>query len=221
VLSNYFIQKFLKQTIKPKSTIALGTSATSTNILRELAIHNVIEDLNLKVVPTSTDIAHIAHEFNIQLSPLHHKIDLCIDFADYADSQFNYIKTNTQSLIRDKMVAKYAKENLVFIYEELFNSEMPAIPLEVSRFGAHLIEKEMYSFGETKIRTSFGQRVKTLETNYLIDLKLNTKLLDFDDLNFKLNTCPGILETGLFVSYADKLYTINNNSIKEEISKLR
>jgi len=221
VLSNYFIQKFLKQTIKPKSTIALGTSATAINVLRELAIHNVINDLQVKIVPTSTDIAHIAHEFSIELSPLHHKIDLCIDFADFADSQFNYVKINTQSLIRDKMIAKYAKENYVFVYEELFNSEIPPIPLEVSRFGAHLIEKEMYSFGDAKIRTKFGQRVKTLETNYIIDLKLNTKIMDFDDLNFKLNTCPGILETGLFVSYADKLFTISNTKIKEEISKLR
>ncbi len=221
MLSNYFIQKFLKQTIKPNSTLALGTSSTALQILRELAIHNIINDLKLKLVPTSIDIAHLAHEFNIELVPLHHKIDLCIDFADYADSMFNYIKTSTQSLIRDKMVAKYAKENYVFVYNELFNSEIPAIPLEVSRFGTHLIEKELYSFGDAKIRTKLGQRVKTLETNYIIDLKLNTKILDFDDLNFKLNTTPGILETGLFVSYADKLFTVSNTEIKEELTKIR
>ena len=221
MLSNYFIQKFLRQIIKPNQTIAIGTSSTGLQVLRELAIHNVINDLNLKIVPTSTDIAHIAHEFNIGLSPIQHKINLCLDFADFADSQFNYIKTNTQSLIRDKMIAKYAKENYVFVYNELFDSDLPAIPLEVSRFGTHLLENELYSFGEAKIRTKYGQRVKTLETNYIIDLKLNTKTLDFDDLDFKLNTCPGILETGLFVSYADKLFTVGKTQIKEEISKLR
>ncbi|PIU22559.1 MAG: hypothetical protein COT14_00570 [Candidatus Diapherotrites archaeon CG08_land_8_20_14_0_20_30_16] len=223
MLSTYFIQKFLKQKIVPKSTIALGTSSVSLQVLKELAIHNVINDLDLKLVPTSTDIAHLAHEFNIRLSPINHKIDLCIDFADYADSYFNYIKTSTQSLIRDKMVAKYAKENMVFAYEEDFNAQnIPAIPLEVSRFGTHLIEKELFAFGDAKIRTTkLGQRYKTLETNYIIDLKLNTKILDFDDLDYKLNTIPGILETGLFVSYADKLFTVNKTKIKEELNKIR
>ena len=223
MLSTYFIQKFLKQVIKPKSTIALGTSSISLQILKELAVHNIIKELDLKIVPTSTDIAHLAHEFHLHLSPINHKIDLCIDFADYADSYFNYIKTNTQSLIRDKMIARYAKENYVFVYQQDFNAEnIPAIPLEVSRFGTHLIEKELYAFGEAKIRTTkLGQRYKTLETNYIIDLKLNTKILDFDDLDYKLNTTPGILETGLFVSYADKLFTVNKTIIKEELNKIR
>lgn len=223
MLSNYFIQKFLRQIIKPKQTIAIGTGNTGLQVLRELAIHNVINDLDLKIVPTSTDVAHLSHEFNLHLSPIHHKIDMCIDFADYADPMFNYIKTQTQSLIRDKMIARFAKENIVFVYSEDFNKDdVPSIPLEVSRFGPHLIEKELYAFGDAKIRTNrLGQRFKTLETNYIIDLKLNDNLFDYDDLNFKLNTTPGILETGLFVSQADKLYTIKDTNIKEEISKIR
>lgn len=223
MLSTYFIQKFLKQTIKPKSTIAIGTSKIGLQVLRELAIHNVINDLDLKIVPTSTDIAHLAHEFELRLSPITHKIDLTIEFADYADPMFNYIKTSTQSLIRDKMIAKFARECYVFVYEEDYNSNnIPYIPLEVSRFGTRLIEQELYAFGESKIRTnSLGQMYKTLETNYIVDLKLDNKLYDFDDLNFRLNSMPGVLETGLFVSYADKLFTVNNTTIKEELNKIR
>jgi len=221
MLSTYFIQKFLRQTIKPNQTIAIGTSSTGLQVLKELAIHNVINDLELKIVPTSIEAAHIAHEFDLKLSPIHHKIDLCIEFADYADNMFNYIKTNTQSLIRDKMIAKYASENYVFVYEDDFNSSIPAIPLEISKFGAHIIEKELYAFGDAKIRMKLGERYKTLENNYIIDIKLAQEILDFDDLNFKLNSSPGILETGLFVSYADKLFTVNKTEIKEEANKIR
>ena len=223
MLSTYFIQKFLKGIIKPNQTVAIGTGSTGIQVLRELAIHNVINDLDLKIIPTNTEMAHIAHEFEFRLSPIQHKIDLCIEFADYADSMFNYIKTDTQSLIRDKMIAHYAKKCYVFVYHEDFNkSNMPAIPLEVSRFGTHLIEKELYSFGDAKIRTTkLGQRAKTLETNYIIDLKPNTKYFDFDDLDFKLKVTPGILETGLFASCADKLFTVNNTTIKEELNKIR
>lgn len=222
MLSTYFIQKFLKDKIKPKSTISLGTSSTSLKMLKDLAIHNVINDLDLKIIPSSTDIAQVSREFKLTLAPIQHKIDMFIDFADYADSFFNYIKTSTQSLIRDKMIARYAKECYTFVRKEDFNEEIVPIPLEVSKFGTHLIEKELYAYGDAKIRvTKLGQRVKTLESNYIIDLKPNTKYFDFDDLEFKLKSIPGILETGLFSSYADKLYTVEKTKIKEELNKKR
>lgn len=222
MLNTYFIQKFLREKIKPNQTITLGTSATSLKLLKELALHNVINDLNLILVPSSIDMAHIANEFHIKIAPLQHKIDLCIDFADYADNFFNYIKTNTESLIRDKMLARYSKDCYVFVYKKDFKKKDISIPLEVSKFGPHLIEKELYSYGDAKIRTTkIGQRYKTIESNYIIDLKPNTRYFDFDDLEFKLKAIPGILETGLFSSFADKLFTVDKTKIKEELNKNR
>ena len=221
MLDTKYIRDFIKQYIRPRYTIALGTSKDSYKVLKELAITNIIQELDVGVIPTSIDIAELAREFEIKIMPLKRRIDLSIDFADYADKYYNYIKYNTQSLIRDKLVAKYTKNNFVFVKKENFNNNMPPIPIEASKFGINLIETELYNFGELKVRKDpLGNRVKTLESNYILDLKLNTQYFNFEDFDFKLKQLPGVLETGLFFD-ADKLFTISKKEIKQELNKIR
>ncbi len=222
MLNTHYIQDFLKTHIKPNSTIALGTSSTAHKMIKELAIHNIISNLNLKIVPTSTDIAHLSHEFGFQLSEIKDRIDLVIEFADYANSHFDFIKVNTQSLIRDKMICHFAKKVFVFVSSEDYNTHIPRIQIVVSRFGIEMIETELSGIGLAKIRTNKREKVKTLETNYIIDLKLD-KRFDFEDLDFKLKHIPGVLETGLFSNCADKLFTVHQKAktIKQEHNRIR
>lgn len=221
MLDTKYIKEFIKQYIRPKYTIALGTSKTSYKVLKELAITNLIQELDVGIIPTSVDIAELAKEFEIKIMPLNKRIDLTIEFADYADKHYNYIKNNTQSLIRDKLISKYSKNCFIFVDKENFNNNIPSIPLEVSRFGINLIQKELYNFGELTQRTSpLGTKIKTLESNYILDLKLNTKYFDFEDFDFKLKQLPGVLETGLFFD-ADKLFTVTKKEIKQELNKIR
>ncbi len=221
MLDTKYIRNFIIHNIKPKYTIALGTSKTSYKVLKELAITNIIQELDVSIIPTSIDIAELAREFEMKIVPLKKRIDLTIEFADYADKYFNYVKTNTQSLIRDKLIAKYTKNCFVFVDKENYNKNLPAIPLEVSKFGLPLIETELFNFGQTNIRKSpLGNKVKTLESNYLLDLQLNIKYFDFEDFDFKLKQLPGVLETGLFFD-ADKLFTVTKKEIKQELNKIR
>ncbi len=221
MLSKEFIAKFIAEQIKPNSVLALGTSKPSLLLLKELALHNIIKDLNIKIVPTSIDIAKLANEFNLKTSSVNNNIDLCIDFADYADNSYNYIKTHAHSLIRDKMIARYSEKCYIFVDINSYNKNFPLIPLEVSRFGTKQIQDELFCFGDTKIREKNNQKVRTLESNYILDLNLNKKYFDYQDLDFKLKDVPGILETGLFYNFADRLYIVNDKKIKLELNNIR
>lgn len=213
MLSHKYIETFLEKNIHPNSTIALGTDKTSYKLVRELALKNVLKDLNVLIFPASVDIATMAHEYNLKIASFSNQIDLFIDFASEYDSFYNYTKTSTQSLIRDKMLAYYAKEVIVFAQNDSKKDMIRDFPIEIARFGYLKTISFLDSFGEPSLRQNPYGLVRTLGQNYIVDFKLDSNYT-YEDLDFKIKGVPGIIETGLFVNLADKIYSIKKNSMK-------
>ena len=209
------IEEFLENYIKKDMVIALGTSKTAHKVIGELALKNVLNDLNVTIVPTSLDIANIASEYKIKVGNIEDNIDLIIEFASIVDPLYNYAKEGTQSLIRDKLIAYHAKEVIVFIEDFNIQKQILKFPVEISKYGHKKTLAALESFGKATLRKEKNGLVKTLGQNYLIDLELN-KTFSYDDLEFKVKEIPGVLETGLFINLADKIYKVG----KKEIEKI-
>lgn len=214
MLSAKFIERFLESKIQKNQVIALGTNKTAFKVIRELALKDVIKDLNLKIVPTSVAIAELAHHYNLKLVDPCEKIDLAIDFASTVDPFFNYTKKDTESLIRDKLVMYHAKEVIVFVEKENITKRITNFPVEASKFGINQTLNALDTFGTATLRKEKNKPVKTIGQNYIIDLEVE-KIYSHDDLDFRMNAIPGILETGLFVNLADKIYSVERKHIKK------
>jgi ribose 5-phosphate isomerase A len=221
MISEDYIEKFLEDKLEKNTILALGTSSTSHKVLKKLAVKNILQDYNIKLIPSSLDIAQLAKEYEIDLVEIKNA-DLVIEFASNADIIYNYAKTKTQSLIRDKVIAYHAKEVIVFIEKENYNLRINEFPVEVDRFGIDKTLNALRVFGEAEIRhNEKGQKVKTLTQNYLIDMKVS-KEYSYDDLEFKIKEIPGVLETGLFLGYADKIFSVDKrHNIKEMKGKVK
>jgi len=214
MLSARFIEGFLEHKIKKNMTVALGTSKTAYKVIRELALKDVLKNLNVKVMPTSLDIAELCHHYGLKLANGNEKIDLVIEFASSVDHLYNYTKSDTQSLIRDQLIAYYAKELIVFVEKANIHAKITEIPVEVATFGLEKTLNALDVFGKAKVRMNGKKPFKTLGQNQIVDLKLD-KVYDYQDLDLRIKEIPGVLETGLFVNMADRIFIVD----KKKLSK--
>lgn|SRR3989338_3946012 len=216
----------LMKFIKSDSVVAIGTGALGEMFLQELINKVKSKHLNVEVVPTSYKFASMLNASNVSIASINEKeIDLAIEFADSIDNQFNYIKRDSTSLVRDKMIAMSALEEIVVVEKEKYGKLDRIIPMEAVDFGLQKTLIHLESLGEVQLRMKGKNAVRTETDNYLIDVKVD-KVYSLDDIETESKKIPGVIETGLFLGYCDRVilrsnegYEIKSRIQEEEPSK--
>ncbi|MFH1255665.1 MAG: ribose 5-phosphate isomerase A [Candidatus Diapherotrites archaeon] len=214
-LQEKHIEDFVAKFVKDGDVVSIGTSNAGEAFLKKLALALEDEKVpinHIKFVPTSLKMASIASSLKMPMTSLDEfEIDIGIEFVDQVDESFNYIKRDSCSLVRDKMIAQSAAV-LVVITEEknLVKKLRGRIPFEVAPFGWKRTLIQLEAFGKAKLREEGGKPVKTESNNYLIDVDID-EIYDLDELEMKSKEIPGVLETGLFIGYADRIVLHGKN----------
>jgi ribose 5-phosphate isomerase A len=200
--------------VKDGFVIGLGSGSTVAYAAEEIGKRIKTEKLHVKVVPTSYQAFMLAVKNGIPLTTLeeHPILDLAIDGADQIDENLNLIKGMGGALTREKIVAA-ASKNLIIIADErkkakILGENGQQMPVEVLPFAASFVMHKISELGgKPKIREGTGKvgPVVTDNGNFIIDVDFG--LIDKPaELEKKLKTIPGIVETGLFVDMADLVY---------------
>jgi ribose 5-phosphate isomerase A len=200
--------------VKDGFVIGLGSGSTVAYAAEEIGKRIKTEKLHVKVVPTSYQAFMLAVKNGIPLTTLeeHPILDLAIDGADQIDENLNLIKGMGGALTREKIVAA-ASKNLLIIADErkkakILGENGQQMPVEVLPFAASFVMHKISELGgKPKIREGTGKvgPVVTDNGNFIIDVDFG--LIDKPaELEKKLKTIPGIVETGLFVDMADLVY---------------
>ncbi len=199
------LDSLLIRLIEDDSIIALGSSTYAENFIKKLALHINTNELIVKILPTSFKISKLLQEYKIPAADLNEdEIDLAIEFSESVDKSLNFVKTNTTSLIRDKIIASSALELIVATHlEELEKRLSRLIPVEISGFGIKKTLLLLDQFGKVRLRTKKKLPVKTESGNFLADVLID-KIHDLQDMDYELKKIPGVVETGLFFGFADK-----------------
>ncbi|MFJ7975034.1 ribose-5-phosphate isomerase RpiA [Peribacillus sp. NPDC096379] len=198
--------------VKDGMTVGLGTGSTVYYTIIKLG-QLMKEGLSIKGVPTSIQTEKLANECGIPLANINEidYIDVAIDGADEVDPQLNLIKGGGGALLREKIIARAAKEFIVVADPAKIVNHLGAFPLpiEVVPFGVEMTNKQIRLLGaETTIRYSDGIPYRSDNGNYVIDAKF-PNILDPISLEHKLNLIPGVVENGLFNQMADVVITLN------------
>lgn len=213
-LSDELIQAIIENFAKEKELIALGTSASSEAFLKKLALKAELENKTFRIVPTCFHLAAVASSLRIDIAKPDENIDLAIEFASVADKNFNFIKSETHSLVRDKIIAKMAEELLVIVDKKNYVNRINGIvPFEISKFAFNLTVAELESFGEAELRMRKGKPFTTESGHFIVDVKLS-EIHSLEDVDLQARMIPGVLETGLFLGYADKLLLFNGKNFE-------
>ncbi len=218
MLKDEHIEDFIVKNIKSGDTVSIGTSKLGTVFLKKLALAIEREEIDLKgisFVPTSNELAEVASQLKLPITNLNDsEIDVAVEFVSAVDWDFNFIKRESFSLVRDKMIAQSAATLFVVCEEENFSKTLRGkIPFEVAPFGWKRTLNQLSMFGNAKLVEDNGKPQKTESGNYLIEVVFD-EVFFLEDLEYKTKDIPGVLETGLFLGYADKILLHNNNRIK-------
>ncbi|HEC95136.1 MAG TPA: ribose-5-phosphate isomerase RpiA [Thermoplasmatales archaeon] len=199
--------------------VGLGTGSTVEYLIPKLG-KLVKEGLDIIGIPTSHRTKNLAEEHHIPLSTLteHPKIDLTIDGADEVDPSLNLIKGGGGALTKEKIVAFSSKTEIIIVDETKLVQQLGIsfpLPVEVIPFGWYptklAIEENLSCTAE--LRKENDNPYTTDNMNYLLDCEF-TKIDDPKEVEMKINTIPGVVETGLFIGLADIVIVGTREGIK-------
>ncbi len=216
MLTKEIIEAIVKRYVDNKENIAIGTFEASPQIIDEFSKQIEEKGISVFFIPTSTENALLLKEKNLKTKSIDKaEIDLAIEYADQIDFDFNYIKNNSLSLVRDKMIAKGAKELVVVAEEENYKKQMEGkVAVEITPFAWKKTIDYLSGLGKAELRTIKGAPFKTETGHYIVDLEFDP-IYTLEELDYFSKDIPGVLETGFFIDYCDKiLLTTKQGKIK-------
>ena len=106
------IEALIVKYIKDGDTVSIGSNELGEKFVKKLALaveakHIPIAEIHF--VPTSFNMAVLARQMGLRLTDLNEReIDVAIEFVDQIDPNHNFIKHNSSSFVRDKMICQSA-----------------------------------------------------------------------------------------------------------------
>lgn len=190
--------------------LGIGTGSTVKYFIEALG-KKVQAGLRVKCVPTSHASRHLAEQFGIPLTDFSQVsvLDLTVDGADEIDPQYNLIKGGGGALFREKVVAK-ASDTMVVIADQSKKvdrlGQFP-LPVEVVPFGWEIVQKHLTAYApRVECRMQGQQPFVTDNGNYILDCHCGI-ITDPAAMEHDLKLITGVVEVGLFVGLAQKVFT--------------
>ncbi|XP_070585471.1 ribose-5-phosphate isomerase isoform X2 [Erythrolamprus reginae] len=144
----------------------------------------------------------------------HPELNVAIDGADEVDSDLSLIKGGGGCLTQEKIVAGCAKSFIVVAdyrkkSKNLGEQWKKGIPIEVIPMAYVPITKLLTNKygGVTELRMAVNKAgpVVTDNGNFLLDWKFD-KIHNWNEVNVAIKMIPGVVETGLFINMAERVY---------------
>ena len=197
--------------IQDGHVLGLGTGSTVHHFLKALGTR-VQDGLRIRGVPTSQATATYATQLGIPLlgNDEPWEIDVAVDGADQVDPRLNLIKGGGGALLREKIVARAAKQFIVIVDEAKQVSQLGLpfpLPVEILVFGWRTTQRHLEKMGwPAPRREQAGQPFLTDNGHYIVDVQIPV-IDDPASLEATLLQLPGVVECGLFVQMASHVIT--------------
>jgi ribose 5-phosphate isomerase A len=200
--------------------VGLGTGSTAFFAIAAL-IRRVKEGLRIMAIPTSERSAAQARDGGIVLTDFSTTewLDLTIDGADaIASESLNLIKGLGGALLREKIVAA-ASRHLIIVADDTklvdrLGTTSP-VPVEVVPFGWQATAARITHLGAhvDLRRDPNGETFRSDGGNFILDCHMG-EIDDPADLDSRLQSIVGVVETGLFIGRTSEVFIAGASGIK-------
>jgi ribose 5-phosphate isomerase A len=208
------------QQVKDGMVVGLGTGSTARFFIE--AIAKAVRDGKLhdiRAVPTSVNSEKLAEAAGMPVVTFGqvNKVDLTVDGADEIAPDLTLIKGLGGALLREKLVAQNSSKLVIIADASKLVTKLGTrspLPVEVTPFGFEASERFLRDLGciPALRRSPGGEIFKTDNGNYIFDCKF-TEISDPRELNMKLSTRSGIVESGLFIDLAQMAIVADNDAM--------
>jgi ribose 5-phosphate isomerase A len=196
--------------IEEGMVIGLGSGTTATQMIYALG-RRIQEGLRIAgAVATSNASEDLARKLGIPLTDLdtHPVLDLDIDGADEIDQQLRLIKGGGGALLREKIVASSARRFIVIgdVTKRVTHlGQHTPLPVEAVPFAATPVIKHLEALGATVRLRQSGENVFFTENcNIILDCFFAQGINDPAELDARIHSIVGVVETGLFLDMAER-----------------
>jgi len=204
------------QYIKDKMVVGVGSGSTVIYVVERLIQKVKEEKLQIVCIPTSFQATQLINEGGLVLGTLdkYPHIDVTIDGADEADHHLNLIKGGGGCQTQEKIVAYNAKIFVVVAdyrkeSKKLGENWKKGVPLEVIPMAYVPVMKKCEQLGGKPILRMAGDKkagpVVSDNGNFILDVDFGV-IENPKELNEKLTSIAGVVETGLFIGMAEKAF---------------
>ncbi|OAD52092.1 Ribose-5-phosphate isomerase [Eufriesea mexicana] len=220
--------KAVDEYVKNNSVIGVGSGSTVIYVVHRLAERVKEENLNVVCIPTSFQARQLILKNHLTLGDLetYPELDCAIDGADEVDSDMNLIKGGGGCLLQEKIVASCANQFVVVAdytknSQQLGEQYKKGIPIEVIPMAYTAIQKRIEDNygGLAQVRMALAKAgpVITDNGNFILDWHFPEGLSNWNKINIEISMMPGVVETGLFIKMAKKVFFgMPDGSVKEQ-----
>lgn len=206
--------------VKNGMIIGLGTGSTARFFIEAIGSALRAGKLrDIRAVPTSVNSEKLAVQFGLPVVTFAQitRIDLTVDGADEIAPDLTLIKGLGGALLREKLVAQNSVKLIIIADAQKLVTKLGTkspLPVEVIPFGFEASERFLRDLGCTPTlrRHNDGSILITDNGNYIFDCKF-PEIADPRDLNLKLATRAGIVESGLFIGLAHTAVIADNATV--------
>ena len=209
--------------VRSGMVVGLGSGSTAADAIRILGKRIKAGELkDVRGVPTSYQAVQESVRAMLPLTTLdeYPELDIGIDGADQMDRQLNAIKGGGGALLREKIVASCCREYILVGDEgkltDVLGTDQP-VYLEVHPFAVVPVVRKLEKMGARAVVRQGAGKVGPVVTdngNALIDASFGP-IDDLEELNRLLHMVQGVMETGLFIGYAQRAYIGTEKSVYE------
>ena len=199
------------ESIQDGMCVGLGTGSTAAYFIQALGQ----KKLEITCVATSTASEQLARSYGLEVVSLDDvsDIDITVDGADEVDTFNRLIKGLGGALLREKIVAYASKQVHIVVDSSKVVSSFgkTPLPIEILPFGHRFTCKKLESIGcAGTLRVKNEKLFVTDNGNYIYD----TILSDYraiDEIERRIRSIPGVIETGYFDKIASKIFIGNED----------
>jgi ribose 5-phosphate isomerase A len=196
--------------IEDGMVVGLGTGSTSAYFIYALA-QRLQNGLHIVGAASSSQATlDLAASLNIPLTTLdqHPELDIYIDGADEIDPQLRLIKGAGGALVREKILASVSHRFVVIADPTKVVQQLGLhypVPVEVIPLAVTPVKLRLSALGaNVKLRYRENQPFVTDNHNYILDCTFPQGISDPADLDARMQSIVGVVETGLFLNLASQ-----------------
>ncbi|MFX1429925.1 MAG: ribose 5-phosphate isomerase A [Promethearchaeota archaeon] len=207
--------KAVEDNVKKNMIIGIGSGSTVVYAVQKLGEFNKERSLNLKCIPSSFQAYQLIIENGLDLGTLEQypEIDIDIDGADEVDKYLNLIKGGGGCLVQEKILASNSKILIIIVdfrknSGKLGRNWKKGVPIEVVPMAYFPIITKFKSLGGNPVLRMAQSKSGPLITdngNFIIDVDFG-EIDNPLELDQKIKSIPGVVDTGFFIGMASKVY---------------
>jgi ribose 5-phosphate isomerase A len=215
--------------VEDGARVGLGTGRAATAFIALLGAR-VQQGLRISGVPTSDASERQARELHIPLIELTEDVvlDLTVDGADEVAPNLDLIKGWGGALVRERIVAAASLRQVILVGEEKLVQTLGQrgrIPVEVVPLARGPATRALHHMGlvpTLRVDTASRQPSLTDNRNLTIDCALPSPLHDgaaARNLETALLSIAGVVDTGMFLGTADRVFVGHANGRVETLTR--